>query len=267
MAFAKGHFGHVPQYKSCAYCRQSIKSALMKLEGIVPPIGTPLTSGDQVDVAGLQRLAAYLVDAGVHGILANGTMGGFAFLPDDQQLRSISTTVDAVNRRVPVIGGLGETSTVRAVKMAKRIAAEGVDALSLLPPFYYYATQEHLLAYFSDIASAIDLPLFLYDNPVMTKNHIHPETVAKLRDRIPHLAGIKVSNQDFANLQTLVELMRADTGFSILTGSEFLIVAALQMGCQALSGDCTISVRTLRWNSTKRFVLVISKPRGQDSKR
>ena len=93
-----------------------------------------------------------------------------------------------------------------------------------------------MLAYFSDIASAIDLPLFLYDNPVMTKNHIHPETVAKLRDRIPHLAGIKVSNQDFANLQTLVELMRADTGFSILTGSEFLIVAALQLGCHGSVG-------------------------------
>ena len=210
--------------------------ARMKLHGVVPPIGTPLTPDDEVDVGGLKRLTGYLVEAGVHGILANGTMGGFAFLSDVQQLHSISTTVGAVNGRIPVIGGLGETSTARAVKMAKRIAAEGVDALSLLPPFYYLATQEHLIAYFSDIAAAVDLPLFLYDNPVMTKNHIEPATIATLRSRTPHLVGIKVSNQDYANLQALVELMRADARFSILTGSEFLIVVALQMGCHGFVG-------------------------------
>jgi 4-hydroxy-tetrahydrodipicolinate synthase len=122
------------------------------------------------------------------------------------------------------------------VALAKRIEEEGVDAISMLPPFYFFATQEHLIAYFSEIAAAVDLPLFLYDNPVMTKNHIQPETVAKLRETIPRIKGIKVSNQDFTNLQTLVELMRRDTDFSILTGSEFLIVAALQMGCHGCVG-------------------------------
>src|SRR5215207_4199528 len=110
----------------------------MKLHGVVPPIGTPLTSGEQVDVAGLRRLAEFLVDGGVHGLLANGTMGGFAFLTDDQQIQSIATTVEVVDRRIPVIGGLGETSTARAVALAKRIAAEGVDAVSMLPPYYYF---------------------------------------------------------------------------------------------------------------------------------
>jgi 4-hydroxy-tetrahydrodipicolinate synthase len=208
----------------------------MKLQGVVPPIGTPLMADDRVDSAGLRRLATYLVESGVHGILANGTMGGFAFLTDDQQLKSIEITVDAVNGSVPVIGGLGETSTARAVSMAKRIAAGGVDAISMLPPFYYFATQEHLIAYFSEIAAAVDLPLFLYDNPAMTKNHILPATVAKLRSQIPQLGGIKVSNQDFVNLQTLIELMREDPEFSIFTGSEFLIVAALQSGCHGCVG-------------------------------
>ena len=208
----------------------------MKLQGVVPPIGTPLTEDDKVDVVGLKRLVTYIVDAGVHGILANGTMGGFAFLSDDQQIRSIATTTQAVNHQIPVIGGLGETSTGRAIKMAKRIAAEGVDGLSILPPFYYYATQEHLVAYFSDIAAAVDLPVFLYDNPALTKNYIHPITIAQFRASIPHLSGIKVSNQDFANLQSLIELMRDDSEFAILTGSEFLIVAALQMGCHGSVG-------------------------------
>jgi 4-hydroxy-tetrahydrodipicolinate synthase len=208
----------------------------MKLCGVVTPIATPLTDGDQVDEAALRRLNRYLLGAGVHGLLANGSMGGFAFLTSDEQVRSVSVTVSEVNGAIPVIGGIGETSTSRAVQMAKRIAAEGVDALSLLPPFYFLATQEHLIAYFSEIAAAVDIPIFLYDNPVLTKNPIHPRTVAELRRRIPHLAGIKVSNQDCLNMQDLLGLVKTEGEFSVLTGSEFLIPLHLRMGCDGFVG-------------------------------
>lgn len=208
----------------------------MKLTGVVPPIGTPLTDDDRVDEAGLRRLNRYLLDAGVHALLANGSMGGFAFLTDDEQVRSVSVTVSEVNNAVPVIGGIGETSTSRAIRIAKRIEAEGVNYLSLLPPLYFMATQEHLVAYFSEVAAAVSIPLFLYDNPVLTKNPIHPETVAELRRKIPHLVGIKVSNQDCLNLQNLIQLMKHDKDFSILTGSEFLISLHLRMGCDGFVG-------------------------------
>jgi 4-hydroxy-tetrahydrodipicolinate synthase len=207
-----------------------------RVRGVIPAIGTPLTEGNCVDEAGLRRLTRYLLDAGVNGILANGTMGGFAFLTDDQQLRAISIVVDEVNGKVPVMGGLGETSTSRALRMAKEIAGRGVTHLSVLPPFYYFAAQEHLISYFCEIASAVDLPIFLYDNPVMTKSHIHPETVAEIRRRRPNVVGIKESNQDCINLQTLLHLMKGDDEFAILTGSEFLILVGLQMGCSGFVG-------------------------------
>lgn len=210
--------------------------APMKISGVIPPVGTPLEDGDRVDEAGLRRLVQYLLDGGVHGIFANGSMGGFAFLTDDEQIRSIATTVAQVNRAVPVMGGLGETSTSRAVRLARRIAREGVDYLTVLPPLYYLATQQHLIAYFSEIAAAVDVPVFLYDNPVLSKNPIHAETVAELRRRTPNIVGIKVSNQDMAYLQSLIGLMRSDPEFSILTGSEFLILVALQMGCHGFVG-------------------------------
>jgi 4-hydroxy-tetrahydrodipicolinate synthase len=207
-----------------------------KLQGVVTPIGSPLTDGDRVDEAGLRRLTRYLVDAGVNGILANGSMGGFAFLTDEEQIRAISIIVDEVAGTIPVMGGLGETGTSRAIRKAKQIAREGVSYLSVLPPFYFLAAQQHLLAYFSEIASAVDLPIFLYDNPVLTKNPIHPETVAELRRRIPSIIGIKESNQDCANLQAILSLMSDDEEFSTLTGSESLILVGLQMGCSGFVG-------------------------------
>ena len=189
-----------------------------------------------MDEAGLRRLTRYIVDAGVDGILANGTMGGFAFLTDEEQLRAISIIVDEVGGAIPIIGRLGETSTSRALRKAKDIERLGVTYISILPPFYFIATQEHLIAYFSEIASAVDLPIFLYDNPVMTKNPILPATVAELRCRIPKLVGIKESNEDCSNLQSLLELMGGDDEFTVLTGSEFLIVVGLQMGCSGFVG-------------------------------
>lgn len=208
---------------------------MSSLSGVVPPIGTPLTAGDRVDEKALRRLTRYLLNSGVDGILANGTMGGFAFLTDEEQIRAVSIVVSEVNGAIPVMGGVGETSTVRAIQRAKQIVQQGVTQLSLLPPFYFHASQEHLIAYFSEIAAAVDLPIYLYDNPVMTKNYIHPETVARLRESVPHIVGIKESNQDCVNLQKLIDLNRKD-GFSILTGSEFLIVVGLQMGCNGFVG-------------------------------
>jgi 4-hydroxy-tetrahydrodipicolinate synthase len=207
-----------------------------KLAGVVPPIGTPMTDGERVDEAGLRRLVRYLIDAGVNGLLANGTMGGFAFLTDEEQLRAISIIVDEVNGVVPVIGGVGETSSSRAVRKAKQIQEAGVSYLAVLPPFYFFTTQKHLVAYFSEIASAIDLPFYLYDNPVMTKNRILPETVAELRRQIPQIVGIKESNQDCLNLQSLLDVMGDDKEFAVFTGSELLITVGLQMGCTGFVG-------------------------------
>jgi len=207
-----------------------------KLCGVTVPVGTPLAAGEELDEPGLRRLVRHVITNGVSGILANGSMGGFAWLTDEDRLRSIRIVVEEANGAVPVLGGLGETGTKRAVQMAKRIAAEGVDYLSVLAPFYFLANQEHLYAYFSEIAAAVDLPVFLYDNPVLTKCPLEPETVARLRQKIPNIVGIKESNQECVNMQQLLYLMKDDPGFSILSGSEFLILTHLQMGCDGCVG-------------------------------
>jgi len=209
---------------------------MLRINGVVTPLGTPLSADERPDQMGLRRLVRHVIGGGVHGILANGSMGGFAWLSDDDQVRAIAIILSEVDGAVPVLGGLGETGTRRAVCMARRIAREGVQYLSVLAPFYYTAAPQHLYAYFSEIAAAVDLPIFLYDNPTLTKCHILPETVARLRQSIPNIVGIKESNQDCVNLQNLLHLMKDDPGFSVLTGSEFLILTHLQMGCHGCVG-------------------------------
>lgn len=209
---------------------------LTKLAGVVPPVGTPLADDDRVDCAGLRRLVRYLLVNGVHALFANGSMSGFAFLTDSEQMRAIETVIEEAAGRVPVMAGLGETSTSRAIPRAKAMARAGADYLSILPPFYFLASQEHIHAYCAAIAEAVDIPVLLYDNPVLTKNPLQPATIAALRRACPNIVGVKESNQDCVNLQELLERVRGDDGFSVLTGSEFLIDLHLQMGVAGCVG-------------------------------
>ena len=121
-------------------------------------------------------------------------------MTDEEQVRAIRIVVEEVNGAVPVMGGLGDTSTSRAVRKARQIVREGVTHVTVLAPFYFVPTQEHLIAYFSEIAAAVDRPLIIYDNPVMTKCYIRPETVAELKRQVPSIAGVKESNEDCRNL-------------------------------------------------------------------
>jgi len=208
----------------------------MPLGGVIPALATPLVGDDCVDRDGLRRLIRYLLGAGVHALFANGSMGGFAFLTDDEQVRSVATTVEEVRGRVPVIASIGETGTRRAVLLARRIASEGPDFLAVLPPFFYRTRQQHLIEFFGELASALSTPLVLYDNPVMTKNSLEPETVAELLRRIPSLAAIKVSDTCFVKLQAILEAGGSRDGFAVLCGSEHLMLVALQMGCHGSVG-------------------------------
>ncbi len=208
----------------------------MTVGGVIPALGTPVTCDEAVDRDGLRRLVDHLIEAGVHALFANGSMGGFAFLTDDEQVRSVAITVAETRGRVPVIAGVGETSTRRALRLARRVAAEGADFLALLPPFFFLARQQHLIEYFGELATAVSVPVFLYDNPVLTKNPIEAETVAELCLRLPRLAGIKVSDSNCIKLQAIAELGRRHAGFAVLTGSEHLTLLALQMGCHGSVG-------------------------------
>lgn len=201
------------------------------LEGVIPSVATPLTDAGGLDESRLRRLVRFLLRAGVHGFLANGTMGGFAFLTSDDQVRAISVIVDEVQGAVPVIGNIAETSTRRAIHQLKQVERTGVTFISVLTPFYHPATQDQLIGFYKEVAAASSVRMLLYDNPVMTKNRILPETVEILRREIPNLIGIKESADDPVNLKNLVDLTRGESSFGVFPGSERLMLAGLQMGC------------------------------------
>jgi len=208
----------------------------MKLKGIVPPIGTPITNDERVDEKGLRKLVRYLLDSGVHGIFANGTMGCFALLTDAEQLRAIEIVTNEVNGRVPVVAGVSDTGTKRVIEKIKEVEKFKVDFLTAVPPYYFKLTQEQGKNFFRDISNAAQTPVLLYNNPYLTKFDFEISSLVELADE-PNIVGLKETNQDCNRWTNLFEAFRGTKDdFSILLGTELLIPQGLMMGANGAIG-------------------------------
>lgn len=205
----------------------------IKLRGIIPPIGTPLTPDERVDVPGLRRLVRYLLGAGVDALFVNGTMGIFALLSDTEQLRAIDTVVDEVSGRVPVIAGVSDTGTKRVIKKARQVESMGVDYLTSLPPYYYLLTQESCVRFYQDVAQAVSKPLFIYNNLTFTKFNLSLDSIVSLSDE-PNIVGIKETNPDCNRWIDLTNTVGQRKGFSVLIGTEILPHVALLLGAEGI---------------------------------
>jgi dihydrodipicolinate synthase/N-acetylneuraminate lyase len=207
----------------------------MKLKGIIPPIGTPLTSDERVDEPAMRRLVNYLIHSGVDGIFVNGSMGIFALLTDKEQSRAVEIVVDEVNRRVPVLAGIADTGTRRVIERAKHLAALGADYFTALPPFYFLLTQESGMRFFREVAQAVEKPLFLYNNPVLTKFNLTVESITELAQE-PNVVGLKDSNQDCNRWTQIVNAFQDRSDFTFLVGTELLMPVAFILGIDGVVG-------------------------------
>ena len=207
----------------------------MALKGIIPPIGTPVTSDEEVDEKCLRNLVDYLITGGVHGIFANGTMGCFALLSDAEQMRLIDIVVDEVAGRVPVIAGVSDSGTKRVLAKVREVVALKVDYVTAVPPYYYRLTQEQGSRFFRDIANASEVPVFVYNNPYLTNLDLSIESIVSLAGE-PNIVGLKETNQDCNRWTDLFAQLKGKDDFSLFFGTELLIPQCLMMGADGVIG-------------------------------
>ncbi|MFF0744924.1 dihydrodipicolinate synthase family protein [Streptomyces sp. NPDC004111] len=211
------------------------------LGGVVPPVCTPLDAAGEVDTASLARLVGHLVDGGVHGLFALGSSSEVAFLTDRQRALALETVVEAAAGRVPVLAGVIDMTTPRVVEHARDALAAGADALVATAPFYARTHPVEIARHFRILRERADLPLFAYDLPVCVHSKLAPALVRELAED-GTLAGLKDSSGDEGSLRRLLVALggrhgRADgpaPAFSILTGSELTVDAALLAGADGV---------------------------------
>jgi 4-hydroxy-tetrahydrodipicolinate synthase len=197
--------------------------------GIVPPVVTPFTEDNEVDVPSLERLLSILLDAGIHGVFALGSTSETAMLRDAQRQQVIDITVKTVAGKVPVITGVIDTSTAAVLDHAKRARDAGVDGIVVTSPFYVRPGAEEIAEHYRIIRQAIDLPIIAYDIPYAVQTKLPRNVVVDLANE-GTIAGIKDSSGDEANFRMLVMETNHLPGFCRFTGSELLVDTALHYG-------------------------------------
>jgi 4-hydroxy-tetrahydrodipicolinate synthase len=156
---------------------------------------TPMTPDGAVDEAAAVRVAEHLLAHGHEGIVVNGTTGESATLTSDESIRVIQLVVDEAGDRARVVAGVGSNDTAHTVGMARRAAAVGAHGLLVVTPYYNKPTQAGLLAHFTAVADATDLPVILYDIPGRTGTPIQTDTLLRLAEH-PRIVAVKDAKGD-----------------------------------------------------------------------
>ncbi|MDG9719201.1 dihydrodipicolinate synthase family protein [Streptomyces sp. DH24] len=202
------------------------------LTGVVPPVCTPLTPDREVDVASLTALVDHLVDGGVDGLFVLGSTSEAAYLTDRQRRSVVEAVVSHVGGRLPVLAGAIDMTTPRVLDHVRDVTAAGADAVVVTAPFYARTHPAEIARHYRLVAERSPVPVIAYDLPVAVHTKLPAELVLELAaDGV--LAGLKDSSGDLAGFRAVVTGVRADpgiTGFSVLTGSELVVDAALAMG-------------------------------------
>ena len=211
---------------------------VFKPEGIITPIITPMLADESVNHRELRVQVNRQIACGINGLFCLGTNGEVYALNTDEKLEIIKTVVDETNGRVPVYAGAGCICTKDTIELSLQAKRIGVDALSIVSPYYVAVSQEDLFCCFSEIAEAVDLPIVLYNIPARTGNNIDYKTVKKLA-QYPHIVGIKDSSGNFDN--TLRYLENTDPRLSVLAGNDSLILwTLLAGGAGAIAGTANV---------------------------
>lgn len=152
---------------------------------------TPMSADGEVDVNRAAELAVRLVDEQRNdSVLVNGTTGESPTTSDAEKSALVRAVVEAVGDRAQVVAGVGTNDTAHTVELARQAADAGADGLLVVTPYYSKPPQEGLVAHFTRVADATDLPMVLYDIPGRTGTAIEPETLIRLAEH-PRIVAVK----------------------------------------------------------------------------
>ncbi|WP_369389065.1 dihydrodipicolinate synthase family protein [Streptomyces sp. CG1] len=199
------------------------------LTGVVPPVCTPLTPEREVDVRSLLRLVDHLVEGGAHGLFVLGSSSEAAFLTDRQRRQVVEAVTAHVGGQLPVLAGAIDMTTPRVLDHVAAVTAAGAEAVVVTAPFYARTHRAEIVHHYRRIATASEVPVIAYDIPVAVHTKLPADLVLGLAaDQV--LAGIKDSSGDLGAFREIVTGARTHPGFSVLTGSELFVDAALALG-------------------------------------
>ena len=199
--------------------------------GLMPAMVTPFDERGEVDLEATEAVVERFVEAGVSGISPLGSTGESTHLAADERRRFTEDVVRIVAGRVPLVVGVGSAGTREAVELARHAQSAGVDAVLVVSPFYWTVGEEALFRHFAAVAEAVDIPVFIYNLPLLINTDLSASLVARIAAEYPNVAGIKDTTAQYTHtVEVLQEVKPARPDFSVLAGFEPLILPSMLAG-------------------------------------
>jgi len=208
----------------------------VQISGIIPPVITCFDKSGKIDESAQRELVRYLAKY-VQGFYPCGTYGSGPLMSADERKRVAEIVIKEKGSAAAIIH-VGAPSTVEAIDLARHAEAAGADAVGAIPPYYYTYSQAQLIEHYRAIIQAVKIPVFLYNNPELSRNSIAPDTLRILAE--DGLYGVKDSSFDLVNFYNYLLAVKKP-GFKFIVGTEAIAAAALDAGaCGVIAGGANI---------------------------
>lgn len=205
--------------------------------GIVTALVTPFRDDERIDFGAWQKIIDVQIAAGVDGLLATGGQGEFFSLSEEERVVALRFCCQYVAGRVPVYANVGCPGTRHTVHLAQRGAAEGVECLVVITPYYVRPSADELVEHYTEVCRAVHIPVLGYNIPERTGVDLTPAMVRRIADTCENFVGLKDSSGNLDRIPELAEIGR-HRPFALFIGRDHLILPALERGCTGAMTAC-----------------------------
>jgi len=205
---------------------------MKKFRGTGVAVITPFKNDTSIDFTALGNIVEHVIKGGIDYIVGLGTTGETATLTKIEKQAIISFLVEKIDKRIPLVIGIGGNNTQELVNFIREADLTGVDAILSVAPYYNKPSQRGLFMHFKTIANSTKLPVILYNVPGRTSSNISPETCIDLAKECDNIIAIKEAS---GNLKQIMEIiMNKPKDFLVISGDDSLAVPIISVGGEGL---------------------------------
>jgi 4-hydroxy-tetrahydrodipicolinate synthase len=201
---------------------------MKRFRGTGVAIVTPFKNDSSIDFAALGRVINHVIKGGVNYIVGLGTTGEASTLTKDEKQAFISYILEIVDKRVPVVIGIGGNNTQEIVSSIRTMELEGVDGILSVSPYYSKPSQRGLFEHFKAIATCSPLPVIMYNVPSRTSCNMTSDTCLSLAHECENIVGIKEASGDIAQIMRIVK--GKPENFLVISGDDMMTLPVIAAG-------------------------------------
>jgi 4-hydroxy-tetrahydrodipicolinate synthase len=201
---------------------------MKKFKGTGVAIVTPFKKDLSIDFAALGRVVSHVLDGGVNYIVALGTTGESVTLSKEEKNAIVSFVIETVDKKVPVVVGIGGNNTQEVINSIIHTDLSGADGILSVAPYYNKPNQRGLFQHFKAIANSCPVPVILYNVPGRTSCNLTSETTIALANECENIVAIKEASGDIAQIMRIIK--GKPEKFSVISGDDMMTIPVIAAG-------------------------------------